>query len=241
MRYYQLDLSVEVKRDIKHNYSYEQLSKLIASAMSSDDYFREVHNNKNFKYYNFNNLYKKEMPKDGIYREGEIYSFQIRSFDKEFIEVIKKSIEKTKNHFFRVLSINNEKEVNQFFITELESITPVISTREIEKKIIFWTLQRDGDIMKLINQLQDNLEKKYKEYFFREIERFQNFIEILKILNRKPQTIIVKRNGRDIKFFGNKLVIKINEDEVSQKLAFTALACGLGEKNAFGGGFCRAK
>ena len=29
-----------------------------------------------------------------------------------------------------------------------------------------------------------------------------------------------------------------NEDDVSQKLAFIAFTCGLGEKNSFGGGFC---
>lgn len=32
-----------------------------------------------------------------------------------------------------------------------------------------------------------------------------------------------------------------NEDKVSQKLAFIALACGLGEKNSFGGVFCLGK
>ena len=40
------------------------------------------------------------------------------------------------------------------------------------------------------------------------------------------------------RFFGNKFKIIPNEDEVSQKLAFVALGCGLGEKNSFGGGFC---
>ena len=42
----------------------------------------------------------------------------------------------------------------------------------------------------------------------------------------------------EVRFFGNKFRIVPNEDEVSQKLAFVALACGLGEKNSFGGGFC---
>ena len=46
------------------------------------------------------------------------------------------------------------------------------------------------------------------------------------------------KDGGFIRFFGNKLRIVPNEDELSQKLAFTALACGLGEKNSYGGGFC---
>lgn len=41
-----------------------------------------------------------------------------------------------------------------------------------------------------------------------------------------------------VRLFGNKFKIVPNEDEVSQKLAFVALACGLGEKQSYGGGFC---
>ena len=87
----------------------------------------------------------------------------------------------------------------------------------------------------------DNLEKKYKSFFGEEIaldSAAQNFIQLLELKNRKPQTIKVKKDGGFIRFFGNKLRIVPNEDELSQKLAFTALACGLGEKNSYGGGFC---
>jgi len=41
-----------------------------------------------------------------------------------------------------------------------------------------------------------------------------------------------------VRLFGNKLKIVPNEDETSQKLAFVALSCGLGEKQSYGGGFC---
>jgi CRISPR-associated endoribonuclease Cas6 len=48
---------------------------------------------------------------------------------------------------------------------------------------------------------------------------------------------MIKKDNKDIRFFGNKLRIIPNEDEVSQRLAFTAFGCGLGEKNSYGGGF----
>jgi len=50
-----------------------------------------------------------------------------------------------------------------------------------------------------------------------------------------------EQNERKITFFGNKFRIAPNEDDISQKLAFVALACGLGEKNSYGGGFCLGK
>jgi len=56
--------------------------------------------------------------------------------------------------------------------------------------------------------------------------------------NKYPHSIHMKKGNNNVRFFGNKFRIVPNEDEVSQKLAFVALACGLGEKNSFGGGFC---
>jgi CRISPR-associated endoribonuclease Cas6 len=69
----------------------------------------------------------------------------------------------------------------------------------------------------------------------------QNFIQLLEIKNRIPQNIRIIKNDKKVTFFGNKFKIVPHEDEVSQKLAFTALACGLGEKNSYGGGFVLAR
>jgi CRISPR-associated endoribonuclease Cas6 len=66
----------------------------------------------------------------------------------------------------------------------------------------------------------------------------QNFIQLIELKNRVPQNITITKDGKKIRFFGNKLRIIPNEDNVSQKLAFTALGCGLGEKNSYCGGFC---
>ncbi|MCK4440354.1 MAG: CRISPR-associated protein Cas6, partial [Sulfurovaceae bacterium] len=89
--------------------------------------------------------------------------------------------------------------------------------------------------------LHDNLEKKYFDFYGEKLLPHQNFIQLLEIKNIKPQTIWTTKNGKSFRFFGNKFRIVPHEDEVSQKLAFVALACGLGEKNSFGGGFCISK
>ena len=91
------------------------------------------------------------------------------------------------------------------------------------------------------------LEKKYQDFYGESISSEQSFIQLLEIKNRVPQTIQTtkrdKKSGKvsSFRFFGNKFRIEPNEDEISQKLAFVALACGLGEKNSFGGGFCLSR
>jgi CRISPR-associated endoribonuclease Cas6 len=99
-------------------------------------------------------------------------------------------------------------------------------------------MQESGDVELLRNLLHSNLCKKYKSFFNEEIDDKQNFIQLIEIKNALPQNITISKNGKKIRFFGNKLKIIPNEDEASQKLAFTAFGCGLGEKNSYGGGFC---
>ena len=102
-------------------------------------------------------------------------------------------------------------------------------------------MQKDGNILTLQKQLHDNLERKYQEFYGEALEAKQNFIQLLEIKNRVPQNIQITKDNKKIRFFGNKFRIVPHEDEISQKLAFLALGCGLGEKNSFGGGFCLAK
>jgi len=85
------------------------------------------------------------------------------------------------------------------------------------------------------------VEKKYQSFYGESIKSEGSFIQLLELKNRYPQSIYIKKGDRDIRFFGNKFRIVPNDDEVSQKLAFVAIACGLGEKNSFGGGFCIVK
>ena len=112
-------------------------------------------------------------------------------------------------------------------------------------KNIFWTVQKDGDILKLQKQIQDNLLKKYESFYNEKLNIDHNFIQFLEIKNHKPQIIFFTKNYNNqikrIKLFGNKFRIIPNEDELSQKLAFMSLSCGLGEKQSYGAGLCLSK
>jgi len=238
MKYIQLECNVYLKKDIFFKDIFETLSKFISFSINSDDKFNYLHSNKKYKPYCFGGFLP--MQKDKIYKKGDTYSFSLRTIDEKLASFLYENLRlNINNSSIQILEIS-KKVQKQFFISELYSATPVVvsSSRDQKGNPIYWTMQKDGDILKLQKQLQDNLEKKYKYFFGEEIQPIQNFIQLFEIKNKKPQTIQLTRDGKRVRLFGNKFKIVPNEDEVSQKLAFLSLAVGLGEKSSFGGGFC---
>ncbi len=237
MKYYELICTVYIKKDIDFKDSFEVLSKYISFSMAQNKELKELHEKKRvYKHYTFGNFYPIE--KEKIYKKGNSYQFRLRSPNESFVDKLSQTLRQNINNPNFLTVEVSKRVVNKFFISELYSATPVVVT---VKRGIFWTLERDGDIVTLQRLLHDNLEKKYFDFYGEKLESKQNFIQLLEIKNRTPQSIWTSKNGKSFRFFGNKFRIVPHEDEVSQKLAFLALADGLGEKNSFGGGFCVAK
>lgn len=231
MKYFELRCKAYIKTDIEFINSFEIISKYISFSMGRGG-LEDMHKQKSFKHYNYGGFMPLE--KEKVYKQGCTYEFTIRSLDEHFIDTLSKALRQNiDNSNFLVLQAD-KRAIKQFYISELYSATPVIISLENGKN---WTLQSSGDIMKLQKQLHDNLEKKYQSFFDEKLKASQNFIQLIELKNRVPQNIKIHKNGKRVTFFGNKFKIIPNEDEASQKLAFTALACGMGEKNSYGGGF----
>ncbi len=243
MKYFELKCVAYIKKDIDFKYCFDILSKFINFSMLSDEELKKHHEKKGFKNYTFGGFFPIE--KDKIYKKGKTYSFTIRSLNEEFINKIDTLLRQNINSFNLQIVETSRKTIKQFFINELYSVTPVIVSipKENDEKQRFWSI--NDDIFLLQKQLQDNLLKKYKSFYAEELETTQNFIQLFEIKNRVPQSIYFTKsfNGKDqtIRLFGNKFRFIVNEDEVSQKLAFVALACGLGEKQSYSGGFVLGK
>jgi CRISPR-associated endoribonuclease Cas6 len=244
MKYFELKCVAYIKQNIQLNDSFDILSSYINFSLTKDESLKKLHEENSFKNYCFGNFYPIE--KDKIYKAGKTYEFIIRSLDEEFIYKLQKYLrENINNSHLQVLQAT-KKEVKQFFISELYTVTPTITTvKDENNKSIFWTVPKDGDILKLQEQLQKNLLKKYENFYNEKLEPTQNFIQLLEIKNQKPQSIFFTKKSDEkqikVRLFGNKFKIIPNEDEVSQKLAFVALGCGLGEKQSYGGGFVFGK
>ena len=236
MKYFELRCTAYIKKDIPFKSSFEILSKYISFSMTQTEKFKTLHNREGFKHYSFGNFYPIERKQ--VYRKGNSYTFTLRSLDETFINELSSTLRQNIDNPNFLVVETYKKIIKQFFISELYSVTPVIVS---VGNGLYWSIDKDGDILKLQKQLNYNLEKKYHSFYGEPIKGVQNFIQLLEIKNRYPQSIYMKKSAKEIRFFGNKFRIVPNEDEISQKLAFLALGCGLGEKNSFGGGFCIAK
>lgn len=231
MRYFELRCVAYLKKEMAFERSFELLSKYISFCMYQEGE-GEVHQKEGFKYYVFGGLLPIE--KEKVYKQGNLYSFTIRSLDETFIDTLSKTLRQNINNENLLVVEAHKKTISQFFITELYSATPVIVSISNGK---YWTMNESGDIVQLQKQLHENAEKKYQGFFGESLHVNQNFIQLIEIKNKVPQNIIITKEGKSIRFFGNKFRIVPNEDEVSQKLAFIVLACGVGEKNSYGAGF----
>jgi CRISPR-associated endoribonuclease Cas6 len=240
MKIFELKCQAYLKINIELKSSFDVLSKYINYSI----YQNEIYKNKDtsIKNYCFGNFYPTEI--DKVYKQNNIYEFVIRSINEEFIDDLDKALkENIENSFLMVISAR-KKEIDQFFIRELYTATPVIVSQKKDDtgRQLYWSLDYNGDIEILQNQLQKNLERKLKLFYPGDIEVSKNFIDEIEIKNLKPQSIYFKtiRNQKEklVRLIGNKFKIIPKKDDLSQKLAFLSLGVGLGEKSSFGGGFC---
>jgi CRISPR-associated endoribonuclease Cas6 len=229
MQYFELNCTAYLIKDMYFDEANEIIGKHIANGMSLDKDLLDIHQGKGYKFYVYDSLFPRE--EDKVYKKGRIYVFKIRSIDKTLISKIAKVITKVTPIYFQIIS-TELKTYNQFFINELYTVTPAVLT--VDNR--FWT--RGDSIELLTRRIEDNLIKKYQDYYEETLELSENFIQGIEFKNYKP----IGLKYKNIRLIGNKFSILVSEDEISQKLAFTALGTGLLEKNSSNGmGFCIAR
>lgn len=222
MVYYELILTILLQSDLEAARSYEFLSHLISSAMLKDEQLKELHAQRKIKNYIFCGLYPIESTK--VYQKGRAYLFNIRSLDMNLILKFKYLLPQLHAGIISA----DMKTFEYRPISHLKSLTPIVATVNNRS----WT-KEDG-IKILMERSHINALKKCRAFIDGIEEPIENFIESIQLLNNSPIRIPYKRNS----FLGNKLLIGIKSDPVSQKLAFAALGAGLLEKNSIGMGYC---
>ena len=90
MKVYEIMLKVYLLEDITVPEAQEKILKLIDNTLGKNEETLEFHNKNEFKNYCFNSFYPLE--KDGIYKEGNIYTITIRTIDKFLADYFNKKI-----------------------------------------------------------------------------------------------------------------------------------------------------
>lgn len=223
--YHELIVTLLLQTDLEAARSYEYLSRLISGAMLQDPQLKELHSQRVIKGYTLCSLYPREA--DKVYKQGRVYLFNIRTLDSEFILKLKSILPRLNAGVLATEIRNFEYRP----ISRLTTLTPVVVT--IDNKS--WTKEKGLKI--LMERAAINSLKKYRAFIGDMTEPTENFIEGIQLLNEKPIKIPYKNNS----LLGNKLMLTIKSDPISQKLAFAALGAGLLEKNAIGMGYCRSE
>ena len=226
MQYYNIKVGVLLKNDTQTFENYEKISKLISASMLKDQTLKQLHEENRYKNYVFCNLYPIE--KDGIYKAGNIYTFQIRTIDFKLGLKIKQVLNNFQNEEFKVI-VSDLETSTQRKINTLATLTPAIITSDKGDYLI------NNDMQLVKERILANAQKKYNQLYNEKID--MDFIKSIKQTNNKP----IKIPYKNINILGYKFEIEVKDDPISQKLAYLILSVGLLEKNAEGFGFCKAK
>lgn len=226
MQYYNIKVAVLLKNDTQAFENYEKISKLISASMLKDQTLKQLHEENRYKNYVFCNLYPIE--KDGIYKAGNIYTFQIRTIDFKLGLKIKQVLNNFQNEEFKVI-VSDLETSTQRKINTLATLTPAIITSDKGDYLI------NNDMQLVKERILANAQKKCNQLYNEKID--MDFIKSIKQTNNKP----IKIPYKNINILGYKFEIEVKDDPISQNLAYLILSVGLLEKNAEGFGFCKAK
>lgn len=226
MQYYNIKVAVLLKNDTQAFENYEKISKLISASMLKDQTLKQLHEENKYKNYVFCNLYPIE--KDGVYKAGNIYTFQIRTIDFKLGLKIKQVLNNFQNEEFKVI-VSDLETSTQRKISTLATLTPAIITSDEGDYLI------NNDMQLVKERILANAQKKYNQLYNEKID--MDFIKSIKQTNNKP----IKIPYKNINILGYKFEIEVKDDPISQNLAYLILSVGLLEKNAEGFGFCKAK
>lgn len=226
MQYYNIKVAVLLKNDTQAFENYEKISKLISASMLKDQTLKQLHEENKYKNYVFCNLYPIE--KDGVYKAGNIYTFQIRTIDFKLGLKIKQVLNNFQNEEFKVI-VSDIETSTQRKINTLATLTPAIITSDKGDYLI------NNDMQLVKERILANAQKKYNQLYNEKID--MDFIKSIKQTNNKP----IKIPYKNINILGYKFEIEVKDDPISQNLAYLILSVGLLEKNAEGFGFCKAK
>ena len=228
MLVFEYQCKLKFLKSINHKTIAEKINYFLDSVLAKDQEFLQYHENKGYKYYVTDAPWPIE--KDGIYKEGKVYTLRIRTVKQELAEFFS---EKLYAHTSKeLLGVGGKlRIISKKHIQELYSITPIV----IKNEEGYW--RGNMSVPEFEKRIKTNLIKKYKQFTGKNIREDILLYDVMKFNNRIP----IKIPYKNINLLGDKLSFRISNEQLSQELAYFALGVGLGCNNARGLGFVNYK
>lgn len=226
---FEIKVKVYVTQNITIDESTMEIAKLIDTSLLQDSAMKKLHEEKTYMPYVMNSFFPIE--RNGIYREGNIYTVLVRTISQPFKIHCEKILCNTYTDKLKVLSVQARK-LREGIIEKVYSITPIVFKFE---ETGYWGNKYTIDDFERL--LKDNLFKKYNLFFNEKLDEQVELYTHLQFDNQKPIAVKYK----NIKLLGDKITIQVAANETAQKLFFMALGYGIGHNNSRGAGFINAK
>lgn len=224
MTVFELSVKVYLSEMILYSDLSYELAQLIDKTLALDSNLLELHNKNCFKNYCFNGLYPLEKSK--VYKQDNIYTFQIRSIEESLIQFLYTKLKNMFTSKIKVLKVDL-KIIKQKHIEKIYSITPII----IKNNNGYW--KGNISLEEYEKRIRSNLFKKYKNFTGEDINEEAPIFTAIEFKNNKP----VNFKYKSINLLGDKISLIIADDEISQKIAYMALGTSIGELGARSAGY----
>ena len=222
---YEITTKVALLKEIEIKQLRRNLVYFIDSILVKDDVYKEFHGENKLKGYTLDLLYP--MEKNRVYKKDKVYSFRVRTLNKDLAEYLSKnSIQHITNEFIGIQSI--VKIIPRKPLKTLYTMTPVIVKTQ---EHCYWRECFSPEEYE--EQLKKNLWKKYRNFTGKEPDESLPIWDSLVFKNQG----VIPFPYKNITLPGDKLELFISNNEQAQEIAYMILATGLGELNNRGAGF----
>lgn len=220
---YQVDVKLIALRNVEMSVLRSKLTNFIDSALLLDDEWKQFHQQQGPKGYSYDSL---RMQDSSLVHQDIIYVFTIRTVHMQLAEYLQNVLRTHRTDEFQGLA-TNVRMIPKKIIDTLYTQTPAVLYRENG----YWVGQMS--IADYLTEVSKKLVLAYNKTHTDKIDENHQFATSIVFQNQKP----IASRYKDIYFLGDKFVLSVKPDAISQKLAYFALGAGILEKTSRGYGF----
>jgi CRISPR-associated endoribonuclease Cas6 len=228
MDIFQCNFKVYLLNNIFKEEIQEILSKLIDKSFYENPNMKSFHEQNKIKKYSFNQLYP--MEKDGIYKEGSLYNFQIRCIGEELKDHFIKYLTNGYTSKMKILTSRSIK-IAKKPIEKIYSISSLIIKIADDDKIQYWRNNHSEE--DFFDYIRKSCIKKYEVLTGEILDKELRLFNYERIDNIKP----IATKFKDKRFLGDKVTLNIETSEAAQNISYMLLGTGVADMAPRGYGF----
>lgn len=220
---------IQTKYDKINKYN---IQGFIYSLLKNNLEFKELHNLKGFKFFNFSNIFP-----IGDFEKDSLKKIIISSPDVNFIKTIYQEL-KNKEYFMLnkyKMEIMKVKLLNDNFSKNVITATPIV-LYENNKNNRYYSFKSKPDFNFFFERLKDNAIKKYNAFYQKDFVLDDNLFSTFEY--NKEVSIRLKKDGNQFIIIGSLWRnLEFNVNKSNKNFYKFLYDVGLGEKNSLGFGF----